>query len=565
MSEYPFFSQIRPERITCSLKNFTWLLIFLALNASGQSPAVDVKVTGSYLNLPVSQKAERKKMSFETGGKHDRDFVIRLSDTPEYWVFCDVRAYKGKTIRIRYEGDPAGLSRIYQSDEPAGSAQFYKESNRPQLHFTSRVGWLNDPNGLVYYDGEYHLFYQHNPYEREWENMHWGHAVSKDLVHWQELPVALYPDQHGTAFSGSAVIDYDNTSGLGSRENPAMIAIYTADSPDKQVQCLAYSLDKGRSWKTYDRNPVIDSKARWNTKDTRDPKVFWHEPIKKWVMVLHERDGHSIYHSLNLKDWTFESHITGFWECPELFELPVDGDSRRKMWVMYGASGTYMLGDFDGKKFTPVSGKHQNSNGAIYAAQTFTNIPASDGRRIQIGWDRIDNPGMPFKSQMSLPTELFLKTTSNGVRLFSKPVKEVDLLQGAVLVEGKNLTPAEATRLLQPYNNSVTLRIRAAIRLSHATLAGLNLYGQQLIRYNMSPNTLNGTFYSPPDMTSMEFTADIIIDKTSVEVFINDGHFSYCIERVPEADNKEGFLFHGKHPFEIKTLEVYPMKSIWER
>lgn len=539
--------------------------MFIVFNASGQSRTLEVKITDTYLNLPVSQKAERKRMTFETGGKHDRNFVIRLSDTPEYWVFCDVRACKGQTIRIRYEGDPAGLSRIYQSSEPAGSAQFYKESNRPQLHFTSRVGWLNDPNGLLYYDGEYHLFYQHNPYEREWENMHWGHAVSRDLVRWQELPIALYPDQHGTAFSGSAVIDYNNTSGFGSRENPAMIALYTADSPDKEVQCLAYSLDKGRSWKTYERNPVIDSKARWNTKDTRDPKVFWYEPLNKWVMVLHERDGHSIYNSSNLKDWTFESHITGFWECPELFELPVDGDPRRKMWVMYGASGTYMLGDFDGKKFTPVSGKHQNANGAIYAAQTFTNIPAADGRRIQIGWDRIDNPGMPFKSQMSLPTELTLKTTSDGVRLFCKPVKEVDLLQGAALTEGKNLTPAEATRLLQPYKDNPTLRIRAAIKLSHATLAGLNLYGQQLIRYNMSPNTLNGTFYSPPDMTSMEFTADIIIDRTSVEVFVNDGHFSYCIERLPEKDNREGFLFHGKHPFEIKTLEVFPMKSIWEK
>lgn len=554
-----------PEQITGYLKNLSWVLVFLVLNAAAQPRVIDIKVTGAYLNLPVSQKAERKKMTFETAGKHDRDFVIRLSDTPEYWVFCDVGAYKGQTIQIRYEGDPAGLGKIYQSNEPNGSSQFYRESNRPQLHFTSRVGWLNDPNGLVYYDGEYHLFYQHNPYEREWENMHWGHAVSKDLVHWQELPIALYPDQHGTAFSGSAVIDYNNTSGLGSGKNPAMVVLYTADAPEKQVQCLAYSLDKGRSWRTYDKNPVIDSKARWGTKDTRDPKVFWHEPIKKWVMVLHERDGHSVYNSSNLKDWTFESHISGFWECPELFELPVDGDPRRKMWVMYGASGTYMLGDFDGKKFTPVSGKHQNANGAIYAAQTFTNIPVSDGRRIQIGWDRIDNPGMPFKSQMSLPTELTLKTTSNGVRLFSKPVKEVDLLQGPALVTKKNLTAAEATQLLQPYNNSATLRIRTTIALSHATLAGLNLYGQQLIRYNMSPNTLNGTFYSPPEMTSMEFTADIIIDKTSVEVFINDGHFSYCIERLPETGNKEGFLFHGKHAFEIKNLEVYPMKSIWER
>lgn len=156
----------------------------------------------------------------------------------------------------------------------------YNEPNRPRFHFSSRRGWNNDPNGLVYHEGEYHLFYQHNPYEREWGNMHWGHAVSKDLIHWKELPVALYPDQHGTMFSGSAVIDYHNTAGFNKGNQPAMVAIYTADNPERQVQCIAYSLDKGRTWKKHEHNPVIDSKEKWDSKDTRGRKFSGTNPAK---------------------------------------------------------------------------------------------------------------------------------------------------------------------------------------------------------------------------------------------------------------------------------------------
>src|SRR5690606_17896523 len=357
----------------------TLLFVGLLLSAG----EIKIKISKKYLNLPVSHRQERNKMTFKVGGQPDLSIVIRLApDEPDYWVFKDVSNLQGKTLTITYEGSDAGLENIFQNDEIVGQNELYKEKNRPQFHFTTRRGWINDPNGLVYYDGEYHLFYQHNPYEREWENMHWGHAVSKDLVHWVELPNALYPDNIGTMFSGSAVVDYDNTAGYNVGSTPAMIAFYTADSPDKQVQCMAYSLDKGRSWTKYENNPLIDSKHIWNSKDTRDPKVFWYKPGGHWVMVLNERDGHSIYTSSDIKEWKYESHVTGFWECPELFELPIDGNPDNTKWVMYGASGTYMLGSFDGKVFTPESGKYLYTTGSIYAAQTFTNMP--DGRRVQI-------------------------------------------------------------------------------------------------------------------------------------------------------------------------------------
>lgn len=274
---------------------------------------VTLKITKKYINLPVSHQMDRKKMTFEVKGAPERNFVIRLADgKPDYWVFCDVSSWKGKTLRISYEGESAGLEKIYQDDVIAGQDSLYKEKNRPQFHFTTRRGWINDPNGLVYYEGEYHLFYQHNPYEREWENMTWGHAVSRDLVHWEELPDALHPDELGTIFSGSAVIDYDNTAGFNKKGEPALVAAYTVDNPEKQRQCIAYSLDRGRTFTKYEGNPVIDSKAKWNSKDTRDPKVFWYAPGKHWVMVLNERDGHSIYNSSDLKNWEYKSHVTGF-------------------------------------------------------------------------------------------------------------------------------------------------------------------------------------------------------------------------------------------------------------
>lgn len=525
-----------------------------------QAGELKIKIDKKYLNLPVSHQVERAPMTLRADGMEDYSFQIRLAQSqPDYWVFCDMSRYQGKEVRIAYPGDDATLGLIYQADEIAGQDSLYRESNRPQVHYTQRRGWNNDPNGLIYYDGEYHLFYQHNPFEREWENMHWGHAVSRDLIHWTELQEALYPDEHGTMFSGSAVIDYKNTSGFGKKGVPPMVAIYTAASSDRQVQCIAYSLDKGRTWTKYADNPVIDSKEKWNSQDTRDPKVFWHEPIKKWVMVLNERDGHSIYHSDDLKHWEYQSHITGFWECPELFELPVDGNPDNTKWVMYGASGTYMIGSFDGYKFTPEAGKYYYTTGSIYAAQTYTNIPSSDGRRIQIGWGRIAHPGMPFNGCMLIPTSLSLKTTSEGIRLFSTPIKEFDQLQTCVY-KGASLTSEQAGEVLQPYNKNATLRIKATLKLSHATSAGLSLDGQNLLDYDMNGNRVNGVFYSPDDMTSMEITVDMIIDKTLVETYVDNGAYSYSMER--KANNQEGFRFWGNN-IEIKNLEVYTLQSIW--
>ncbi len=528
-----------------------------------QAQNISLIITKRYLNFPVAQAQSRGTMQFRIKDKPERTFKIRLAtDKPDYWVFCDVSALQGKTITIQYDGSPAGLSKIYQDDKIAGQDSLYSEKNRPQYHFSTRRGWINDPNGMIFYEGEYHLFYQHNPYEREWENMSWGHAVSQDMVHWDELPTALLPDSMGTMFSGSTVIDYENTAGFNKGTTPAMVAFFTVDNPEKEVQCMAYSLDKGRTWTKYAKNPLIDSKAKWNSKDTRDPRVFWYKPSRHWVMVLNERDGHSIYTSKNMREWTYQSHLTGFWECPDLFELPIDGDKTKTKWVMYGASTTYMIGSFDGKTFTPESGKHYYTTGSIYAAQTFANMPESDTRRIQIGWGRIAQPGMPFNNQMLLPTELQLRTTKNGPRLISLPVKETEQLFTPVQ-QWSSLSMAEANEKLKSVNQLDRFRVKTTLKLSHATSAGLSLMGQRILNYDLNSNMLNGVFYSPENMTSMEITADIYVDRTSIEVFVDGGAYSYSLERKPVSGKDEGLQFWGNR-IDVKELNLYSAKSIWK-
>lgn len=538
--------------------------IAMAIGAQAQQSEgvkeISLKAKEQYLNIPISHRQGRERMTLKVDGKEERSFNIRIADgEPDYWIFCDIAEFRGKQLTLSYPRQIEGLKKIYQAAEIAGQDSLYRERYRPQVHYTQKRGWNNDPNGLIYYEGEYHLFYQHNPYEREWENMTWGHAVSRDLVHWQELTPALHPDQLGTMFSGSAVIDYENTSGFGTKNNPAMVAFYTADGK-RQTQCVAYSLDKGRTWTKYEGNPVIDSGEKWETRDTRDPKVFWYAPKGHWVMVLNERDGHSIYNSSDLKTWQFKSHTTGFWECPELFELAVDGNPENKKWVMYGASGTYMIGEFDGERFTPEAGKFCYVRGNIYAAQCYNNIPAEDGRTIQVGWGQINHPHLPVNGMMTFPTELTLRTTRNGLRLYSYPVRELSKLQH---LQGSwtNLKAEEASAKLRQFSNERALWVKATIRLSHSTSAGLGLDGQNIVDYDLNRNTINGNFYSPEDIGSMELSFDILLDSTSAEVYIDGGAFSYVMER--RAHNGSGFNFWGTNIM-VKNLEVYTLESIWE-
>ena len=538
-----------------------WVLITVCFMQTflvwGES--LSIKINSRYLNIPISHRMERKRLMFTAKGEDTLSVVVRIAEgSPDYWIFKDVSRYRGKILELNFEGSKKALENIVQADSFLGASAMYKEENRPQFHFTARRGWINDPNGLVYHNGLYHLYYQHNPFEREWENMTWGHATSPDLLHWTECDDVLFPDRLGTMYSGSAVFDAQNTSGFGTKKCPPLVYAYTADRIDREVQCIAYSLDEGMTLKKYEGNPVIDSHDKWQTHDTRDPRLFWYEPGKHWVMVLNERDGHSIYSSDNLRDWTYESHITGFWECPDLFELPVDGNPDNTRWVMCGASNTYMIGTFDGKTFVPQGGKYRFCTGSIYAPQTINHTP--DGRRIQIGWGRVSHPNMPFNGMMLLPTELKLVTTSEGVRMISRPIDEIhSLLQNVLSCEGA-LNADAANRLLKTLEYRDGIHLVFTLHLNHRTSAGISLSGRNILDYDSNFNTINGQYYSPQDPTSMDLTADIYIDRTSVEVFIDGGLYNYSMEwheRKPE-----GLRFWGTN-LTVSGLKVDHVKSIW--
>ena len=328
------------------------------------------------------------------------------------------------------------------------------EPYRPVYHFTPPQNWMNDPNGLVWYDGQWQLFYQHNPFGITWGHMSWGHAVSRDLVHWSHLPIAI-PEAGGImAFSGSAVFDSTNTSGLGTRNRPPLVAIYTGHRKGRQDQRLAYSTDGARTW-TKLPAPVLDlGKA-----DFRDPKVFWFDQGRHWVMAVSLPLEHQIlfYSSPDLRHWTRTGAfgpagaVGGAWECPDLFPLPIEGGG--SAWVLIvninpgaplGGSGTqYFTGNFDGSRFTSDGDTttHWADFGSdFYAAVSWNDVPASDGRRVWIGW--MSNwlygqavPTTPWRSAMSVPRVVTLRRTPGGLRLLQQPVVELDQLAHAAPAE----------------------------------------------------------------------------------------------------------------------------------
>ena len=531
------------------------IIILSSLQAFPQAVERSYTIEKRYLNFPVKENRERIRMEMTLDGKPLTYAVIRLAEgEPDYWVFKDVSAYMGKTLKILFAEEVDGIAMIRQTDGFVGQENIYREINRPQVHFTTKRGWNNDPNGLVWHDGEYHLFYQHNPYEANWQNMHWGHAVSKDLVHWEELNDALYPDDLGTMFAGSAVIDKDNTAGWGKN---AMVAAYTA-AGKVATQCIAYSTDNGRTFTKYEGNPVINTRKTPDGTAARDPKVFWYDKGKHWVMALYEDNFISIYSSDNLKDWKYESKTLGFFECPELFELPVDGNKKKTKWVMYGASGTYMIGTFNGKKFTPEAGKYFYSRGSQYAAQIFNNSP--DGRKIQIGWGRITHKDMPFKSLMLFPMEMTLRTTPEGIRLYCNPVSEIEKLHGKSYT-WDNITMPEANQKLTEIKGEY-LHVKFDIELVRRFRYTLKFRGNEVLNFDGNWNNYNGSPYSGDVLSPFRHKVELIIDKTSFEAYIGEGKL-FLAEQLNEASTIDGLEFTGDMDMKIHHLEVHELKSIW--
>jgi fructan beta-fructosidase len=567
------------------------IVLFLFYTATAQVNQREVDLDSRYLNFPVSYDEDDKTaVEIVVDGKAQFYFDIYLADKkPDFWVFLDVSAFKGKAavIKAGREDKSAGLKQIYQSDERSYLQDLYKEKYRPQLHFSTMRGWINDPNGLVYYDGEYHLYFQHYPYGYYWGQPNWGSAVSNDLVHWKQLPDVLQRHKTGGIYSGSCVIDYKNTSGFKTGENDVIVAIYTTtrliNGRYASTQNIAYSNDRGRTFTDYEHNPVIgDRFDQLGTDNARDPKVFWHEPSGKWVMIVFERIGNSIFTSDNLKEWQYQSHDQTFWECPELFELAVDGNPDNTKWVMYDVTGDYIIGDFDGKKFSKEFGRFNYLQGKFFAAQTFNNIPQDDGRRIQMGyveipgWVDVPVPGPPFNGLMGFPTELTLRTTANGIRMFNEPVKEINYLH---IKDHKweNLSLDQANEKLKKINAGL-LHVKCEIENINAIAYSL-IFDDDVLYYTLKPNyfyyneeTENAESFRIkylPELGSNKIYFECIVDRTSLEVYIDHGRFTMILPRKLNP-MKKGMRFSagdGGQPIndiKIIRLDVYELQSIWE-
>lgn len=499
----------------------------------------------------------------------------------------------------------------------------YTESHRPQFHFSPPRQWMNDPNGMVYYEGEYHLFYQHYPDSNVWGPMHWGHAVSEDLVHWEHLPIALYPDSLGYIFSGSAVVDWNNASGFGVNDEPPLIAIFTyhndegakAERNDYQYQGIAYSNDKGRTWTKYEGNPVVPNPG---IRDFRDPKVIWHEDSQQWIMVFAAWDHVKFYGSPNLKDWTPLSEFGkewgnhgGVWECPDLFPLTIKGAEETK-WVLLlsinpggpnGGSATQcFVGDFDGREFTLDDGFAKaiaEEESAIwldygrdnYAGVTWSDIPTEDGRRIFMGW--MSNwdyaqivPTTVWRSAMTIPRELNLLQLKAGLRLSTLPVTELEKLR-------------TKTHALSTIELSDTLELTDSLGFSPAMMevvlavelpddgqvdVGIELGNDQDESYRIGFDQAQNLFYSdrtnagntkfsekfatglhtaPRVISDNTLELHLFFDVASVELFADNGTTVMTEIFFPNKDFGQVKLYAQKGSVKLKKARFYELKSIW--
>ena len=484
----------------------------------------------------------------------------------------------------------------------------YNEPYRPQFHFTPAINWTNDPNGLVYHDGEWHLFYQYNPFGDVWGHMSWGHAVSPDLFHWEHLPIALPEEGEVMAFSGSAVVDRLNTTGFGRDGREPLVAIYTSRTESDQTQSIAYSTDRGRSWIHYEGNPVLDVEDP----AFRDPKVFWHKPTRRWVMavVLADQRKVSLYGSADLKAW---EHLSDFgpegahpvrnWECPDLFELPVEGEPGETKWILQVDSGMghpwlgsgcqYFVGEFDGVRFTndnpPETALWLDWGRDFYAAQSFADVPAMDGRRIVIGW--ISNwmyarqkPTSPWRGGQSLPRELRLKRFPEGLRVIQGPVREIERLRSEALrIADLSIDEANA-RIAEAGWSGSQFDLRAEIELGDAREVGFRLLQgdeeETLVGFTASPAEVFLDRTKSGDVAFHETFAGrhsarlrpvdgrvdfrIVVDRSVVEVFAGGGRVAITDRVFPRPTSTGISLYADGGESTIVSLEAWKLRSVWE-
>ena len=562
-----------------------------------------------YLLFPVSTHAQKKSLRFHREGQLLLDLDLSLDNvTPDYEVAVDIGRFGPGEMVLSCIPEMEVHAR--PSDDPGWQAGLYKERFRPRFHFSTKRGWINDPNGLVYYRGNYHLFYQYNPVGCAWGNMHWGHAVSPDLLHWEEWETALFPDEGGTMFSGSAIVDTENTLGLNTADQEAILLFYTAAgntsllSKDKpSTQNLAYSIDGGRTFHKHARNPIVPQIAEGN----RDPKII-RSPVKgHWVMALFLTGmRYALLSSTNLLDWVViqELDLPDDSECPDFFPLTIRGGctegapipnasentacpdatgqafpatkivsaahakssspvAPQEFWVLCGAADRYQVGTFDGHRFIPdgsVKRLHYGSHS--YAAQSWSNIPASDGRRIRIAWNTFDIPGMPFNKCMTLPCEMSLRTLAGERMLCAWPIREVETLHRNARTE-INLAATSESPFVMPLA-ACAHDIHLRIRKQDAESFTLSLFGLDIVcnMLNRRLECLDKTApFEPNDDGFMALR--LIMDTTGAELFLNEGSV-YLSNGFPADWNLNRLEIRPcSGSMEVEILTVAELPDIW--
>lgn len=561
---------------------------------------VSLDVTEDYLLLPIQDDAPEGKICVVKDNEQKGTLMnVRLArERVDSYIPFALSAYKGQHISIEIQGVPE-TALCWKELKLSGSFDMAnKESFRPVYHHTPAYGWMNDPNGMFYKDGVYHLYFQYNPYGSVWGNMHWGHSTSTDLMHWKFEGCAIVPDAWGAIFSGSCVVDHENTAGFGKE---AVVAFYTSakSTPwgDIQMQSMAYSLDNGKTFTKYEGNPILTS----SEKDFRDPKVFWYAPGKHWVMILAVGQHMEIYSSVNLKEWKKESEFGamqgahgGVWECPDLVEIPVEG-SREKKWVLIcnlnpggpfgGSAAQYFVGSFDGKKFvneSPTQTKWMDWGKDNYATVTWNNAP--DRRCIALGWmsnwQYANNvPTRQYRSANTLARDLTLYREGQELYLKSTPSSEVKKARGkkVSIPSFKVSEKHEMVNLFEEkqgaYEVEIVIQNAGASKIAFCLLNDkgekvsmyYDLNRKQFVMDRSESGTVDFSKDFPavtvaPVNVDKELTLRLFVDRSSIEAFGEDGKFVMTNLVFPSQPYVKMCFEADKNGYAVKSLNVYKLQ-----
>lgn len=561
---------------------------------------VSLDVTEDYLLLPIQDDAPEGKICIVKDNEQKGTLMnVRLArERVDSYVPFELSAYKGQHISIDIQGVPANALCWKDLKMSDSFDMTNKEMFRPVYHHTPVYGWMNDPNGMFYKDGVYHLYFQYNPYGSVWGNMHWGHSTSTDLMHWKFEGCAIVPDAWGAIFSGSCVVDHENTAGFGKE---AVVAFYTSakSTPwgDIQMQSMAYSLDNGKTFTKYEGNPILTS----SEKDFRDPKVFWYAPGKHWVMILAVGQHMEIYSSVNLKEWKKESEFGamqgahgGVWECPDLVEIPVEG-TREKKWVLIcnlnpggpfgGSAAQYFVGSFDGKKFvneSPTQTKWMDWGKDNYATVTWNNAP--DGRCIALGWmsnwQYANNvPTRQYRSANTLARDLTLYREGQELYLKSTPSSEVKKARGkkVSIPSFKVSEKHEMVNLFEEkqgaYEVEIVIQNAGASKIAFSLLNDkgekvsmyYDLNRKQFVMDRSESGKVDFSKDFPavtvaPVNVDKELTLRLFVDRSSIEAFGEDGKFVMTNLVFPSQPYVKMCFEADKNGYAVKSLNVYKLQ-----